>query len=181
MAKKETCRDASLKLAIVLFLLAISQAFAPPLLLGSRFAPRPHGNFPKIALEAGKHDWLGLASRKPGSKPHDRIGRIDCLHKHKDPKAHCNTGGGFAPAGLHNVHDDDGGAQGSGSAGYFAVTDLIGGGTGGSFGGGLGGPNSVGGFGDESSGAGSGGGGGSGGDSIGGGKGGSKGASGGNG
>ena len=178
MAKKETRRDASLKLAIVLFLLAISQAFAPPLLLASGFAPHPHGNFPKIALEADKHDWFGLSFRKPGSKPHGRIGRIDCLQGHKDPKAHCNTGGGFGAASLHKAHGDDGGNQGTGAGGIqgsgggdrgadgdFAIAGLIGGGTGGSFSGGTGGANSVGGFGEGSVGAGSGGG--SGGDSIG--------------
>jgi hypothetical protein len=182
MAKKETRRDASLKLAFVLLLLAISQAFAPPFLLGGRFAPHQHGNSAKIVLEADKRDWLGVTFRKPGSKPHDRIGRIDCLHKRKDPKAHCETGGGFVTAGLHNAHGDDGGIQaigsgGAGADGYFAIAELIGGGKGGGSTGGSDGSNSGDGFGAGSGGGGFGAGGGSGGDSIGGGDGGSKGGS----
>src|SRR5450631_2374671 len=124
MAKKESRRNESIRLAIVILLLAISQAFAPPLFLGGKFGfgPTAEKHQSKLVLEAGKHDWLGLAHAKPDPKHKGSVERRDCLRWRPGAKVHCVTVGGVAEAGIRIPHDNDsgkkdtdfGGVQGSG-------------------------------------------------------------------
>ncbi len=125
MAKKETRRNESLRLAILLLLLAISQAYAPPFLLAGAFGNSSSGgeHGSRVILEAAKHGWPGLRHGQSGAKVHDKIGRRDCLSWRLDPRAHCLAAIGFSDGSSNGASDADdgdtaGGALASGGGGF---------------------------------------------------------------
>jgi len=150
MAKPETRRNASLKLAMALLLLSITQAFAPPFQGGGFWWLAGGGDDTlKVVLEAGKHDWLH--HRHPGPKQRTALRVLDCRHRHHDPKLHCPTALGLAAGvripsavdadGLTTEFDDVAlnGAGGSTAGGLLLFSGGEGGGPVGSGGSGSGG------------------------------------------
>ncbi len=125
MAKKETRRNESLRLAILLLLLAISQAYAPPFLLAGAFGNSSSGgeHGSRVVLEAAKHGWPGLRHGQSGAKVHDKIGRRDCLRWRLDLSAHCLAAIGFSDGSSNGAGDADdgdtaGGVLASGGGGF---------------------------------------------------------------
>jgi hypothetical protein len=154
MAKPETRRNASLKLAMALLLLAITQAFAPPFHGATFWLGGGNGADVKVVVEAGKHEWLH--HNHPGPKHRTALRVLDC--RHHDVKRHCPTPLGLAAGvdtpgpidteGLTTKFDDVAlnGADGSATDGLLLLFNASGGeGPAGSSGSGSGGEGSDGG------------------------------------